>query len=578
MADELDDIRSRISIVELVGQSVNLKRTGKYFEGLCPFHDDRRPSFRLSETTGRYKCWACGEHGDIFTWVMKTQNLTFRESVEILAQRAGVILRHRKPEDVSLRQMHQAAMKEALVFFREELTRSSSARAYCEARGLGAEIVDAWELGYAPDVGSALAVHLQKKGFKLAECEKLFLVQEDGRGGYFDKFRSRLIFPIRDEKGDLVAFGGRILGDGHPKYINSSDTPLYRKSRVLYGLYKAKDVPGGKQPPVLCEGYLDVIACHAAGVKTAVASLGTALSEEHAKLLSRWSRTQSVTILYDADEAGQKAAARASDILETEGLKVRVALMPPGQDPDTLLQQAGPAAVQRAAEAGLTPTEFKIKQVEAKQQPDSEQFWDLVIEVLAECRNELEVATHLQYLAPRYPHLRDPIEAAKALGRMVRARRKPKAGPATERARPPTEIPKPKLGMKAVEATLFRALLQPDYRRAAWLMVTEPDLLLTGRAVELAQVLKQTFGETPPRGKASEWLHQLPEDAQATLADVDLAKEERFTDDLVLDSLTLLAKKREERALEQLKQDLEGDDRLRILNERLKKRHGEDRV
>lgn len=570
MSDELDEIRARIGIVELVGESVSLKRTGKNYLGLCPFHDDRRPSFNVSDQIGRYKCWSCGEAGDIFTWVMKTQNMTFPEAVEVLAKRAGVELKKRKPQDPSLRLTWQGAMTEALAFFRSQLEKSSEAQNYCERRGLTPEVLAEWEVGYAPNVDVALATHLKQRGYQLQECEKLFLVEADSSGGYFDKFRGRLIFPIRDERGELVAFGGRILGDGHPKYINSSDTPLYRKSRVLYGLNLAKHGLNEGKPPVLCEGYLDVIACHRAGVKTAVASLGTALSEDHAKLLARWSRSGSVVILYDADEAGEKAATRAAEMLTAVSLEVKVAQMPAGQDPDTLLKEAGHAAVQHVVDEGLSPTEFQLRRLDLKLKPEDEAYWVQAAEILATCPNALERAKHIQHLAPRYPALRDPIEAGRALRAMVGRHHPRPAGRPTELPQPSS---KPKLGLKAAEALIFRAFLSDQYRREAWEVIREPDLFLTGKATALAARLKQAFGDQAPQGAAAEWLHRLesPEDEQL-LTDLEFARDDRLNDEALRDTVAVLEKHREKRALEEVKQ-LDGDERLRQLQSKLKNLH-----
>ncbi|MEQ1933140.1 MAG: CHC2 zinc finger domain-containing protein, partial [Fimbriimonadaceae bacterium] len=199
MADELDDIRSRISIVDLVGQVVRLKRSGKNWTGLCPFHADKKPSFSVSDQSGYYRCWSCGESGSIFDWVMKTQNLTFGEAVKVLAEQAGVVLsKQAKPEQKEVKLGRLAAMESALKFFQTELTRSNSARDYCKNRGLDESVMATWEIGYAPDVGDAMARHLQKAGFPLDECKELFLVDQGSDGGYYDKLRGRLMFPIRD--------------------------------------------------------------------------------------------------------------------------------------------------------------------------------------------------------------------------------------------------------------------------------------------------------------------------------------------------------------------------------------------
>lgn len=415
MADELDDIRSRISIVDLVGQVVRLKRSGKNWTGLCPFHSDKKPSFSVSDQSGYYRCWSCGETGSIFDWVMKTQNLTFGEAVKVLADQAGVVLSRQqgRPEEKEVKLGRLAAMESALSFFRTELARSNMALDYCKGRGLDEAVMATWEIGYAPDVGDAMARHLQKGGFPLSECKELFLVDQGSDGSYFDKFRGRLMFPIRDERANLVAFGGRLLGDGHPKYINSGDTPLYRKSRVLYGLNVAKNDLKNDAPIVLCEGYLDVIACHRAGVTTAVASLGTAATDLQAQLIKRY--TKRAIILYDSDPAGEKAAQRASEIFGAEGLQVRVSLMPAGEDPDTLLRKAGPDAVKVAVDKGIHPVDFKLIQIQQRHNPADEAFWREAIDALTLCKNDLELRTYSQKLAPLVPDLKDPAEAARWL-------------------------------------------------------------------------------------------------------------------------------------------------------------------
>ncbi len=417
MADETREIRARIDILDLVGQRVSLKRAGKVWKGLCPFHDDRNPSFTVSQETGRYKCWSCGEGGDIFNWVMKTQNVEFREALEILARAAGVTLESRgKKQDPSQRELWHTAMNEALAFFREQFEKSEQARSYCEGRSLSKQITDDWEIGYSPDAGDLLAVRLKRKGLPLNECKPLFLVDQDTSGGYFDRFRGRLMFPIRDERGELVAFGGRLLGDGQPKYINSGDTPIYRKSRVLYGLYRARDLLQKQRMAILVEGYLDVIACHRAGLSGALASLGTSLTEEHAKLLKRW--CDEVTILYDSDEAGQKATRRAIEVLQADGLRVKVALMPPGDDPDTLLKAGGAGAVNRTIQQSVSPVEYEIHDLKRRLDPSTDLFWAEVNGALAKATN-LEFEKLAPGLAGLYPGIRDPIVAMRALRRDV---------------------------------------------------------------------------------------------------------------------------------------------------------------
>lgn len=557
MADERDEIRARINIVDLIGRDVQLKKAGKDFKGLCPFHDDKNPSFNVSPTFGTYRCWSCGEHGDIFTYVMKKRNLEFRDALELLAEEAGVSLQNRGPAvPKSERALQRAAMEEALKFFRDQLSKSASARDYLERRGIPQDVIDHWELGYAPDVGDALASHLKKAGFALPECEALFLVAKDSAGGYFDKFRGRLMFAIRDERGDLVAFGGRILSDGMPKYINSSDTPLYRKSRLLYGMLNAKDALGKEKRAVLCEGYLDVIACHRAGVTGAIASLGTALSEEQAKLLKRW--CEEVAILYDSDPAGQKAADRAIEVLQAEGLRVRVASMPVGDDPDTLLKREGPAGVQRAVTGAIRPLEHKVKRLFERSKVEDEDFWTEAAEILATATSEMELDKYIVMLAGQYPGVANPVSAQNALRRQVQAaRRRLKSGqaPSNEAKRPVAPRNASAASLHAGEMALFRGFVDEPLRKFSWERIQREDLFFTPVGQEMASAIRTAFPDGPPEGPPVAWVHKIePADLQAVLQEVQgVLRLNGLTTAFLEDSVAKLVRDVQQRLMQQLK-------------------------
>lgn len=574
MAEATDEIRSRIDIVELVGQRVALKRAGKDWKGLCPFHEDRNPSFQVSPTLGRYRCWSCGESGDVFTWVMKTQNVEFVEALRILASHAGIELpKNARMAEPSKRAQQDEAMAEALSFFRNQLARSERAREYCERRLIDADTIQLWEIGYAPEEGSALATQLRKKNHVLAECRALFLVDQDSGGGYFDRFRGRLMFPIRDEKGDLVAFGGRLLGDGHPKYVNSGDTPLFRKSRVLYGMYRAKEKIAKERKAVLTEGYLDVIACHRAGVTNAIASLGTALTEDHARVLKRW--CDGVVVLYDSDAAGQKAAERAIEVLEAEGLKVRVALMAQGDDPDTLLNREGAGAVQRAVSSGLTPTDYRLELLKKRIGVQEEDFWTEAVRVIAAAPTDREVEMHLMKLAPLHPQLRDPVAAQASLRADVMSLRRERRG-AGRAFRPQLAQHKSGLQFSQAERVIFQAFLGDDHRTRAHELLKEPDLFETRQGEQLAQTIVKTFAQSPA-GPPADWLHRLepPEQGQL-LVDLDLEARSEPITRLLLDEIAeSLRRKREMRLLRKLKGTSLDDSSKADYLERLRKLKGD---
>ncbi len=569
MADEIDEIRARINIVDLVGQSVSLKKTGNRYQGLCPFHQDHNPSFSVTPETGRYKCWSCGESGDAFNFVMKTRNIEFKEALQVLAEMAGVILKTQNPKDRTVRMTQRAAMAEGLAFFREQLSKHKEAVDYCENRGLTIEVLDQWEIGYAPDGGEALTARLRKQGFRLADCKALFLVDGSESQGFYDKFRRRLMFPIRDEKGDLVAFGGRILGDGQPKYINSSDTPLYKKGKVLYAMNIAKESMRSEREAILVEGYLDVIACHRAGVTNALASLGTALTDDHAKLLRRWCDT--VTILYDSDSAGRKAAEKNTDILKAEGLIVRIASIPEGKDPDTLLKSAGPEAVKLAAKSGLTPLEYRVHLLKQQHSYADEEFWKLAVAAIAGETDEMQRARFIDNLAPAYPKIRDAAHARMALREQVDRARKATPEYAVIGARTPSRIRPVNLSrsLTSSEVAVFGAVLSPKFRSAIWPILQNDAHFITQNGRRLAAELVKAFPNGAPSGSARQWLPETHKGVQELMAAVE--QDERIIgldENFLKDAVANLKRKLDERIVQELKEE-QGEGRLQEIMSKL---------
>lgn len=556
MTDDRDQIRARISIVDLVQERVNLKKKGKGWWGLCPFHPDKDPSMQVSEDTGGYRCWSCGARGDIFTWVMETEKVEFRDALEQLATRAGIELRKGAAAEQGRRSQYRRAMDLTVQFFTESLTKAKPILDYCERRGLTETVRQFWGLGYSPGEYE-LATFLKRSGANLAEAKELFLVDGDAQSGYFDKFRDRLMFPIRDERGQVVAFGGRIIGQGQPKYINSGDTPLFSKRKILYGLDRAKADIADQNRAVLVEGYMDVIACHRAGLTIAVASLGTALSEDQARLLRRWCKN--VTILYDSDDAGKKAASRASEILTAEGLTVKVALLPQGQDPDSLLKEVGAEAVMRAAGAGLSPVEYALDQLRAKYGTESDEFWENVFDALKLCRDNLELETQLHNLAAHYPHLRDPQAAYRSLRKMANQRLRPQNGAATQAVGAPKL---PQTPMPGAERCVLEAVLIEELRPLAWEILGEPDIFSSAKATSVQVACLETFPEDAPKGPTADWLGQLADpEARDLLADLALSRERpigviKVDEDAVTGAMKILLRKRQQVLLR--RQRLEG--------------------
>jgi DNA primase len=578
-----DEIRRRTDLAELVGQRVSLKKKGRNWTGLCPFHDDRNPSFSVTPDMGVYKCWSCGAQGDCFNWVMETQRVDFMEAMRILAQSAGIDIPEFRAGDKGENEQMELAMAEAQAFYRDELRGDKFASDYLHDRGLDQATVDFWELGYGPSAGEVLATRLKKKGFSLSLCQKLFLIDQDQSGGYYDRFRGRLMFPIRDERSKLVAFGGRIIGQGQPKYINSSDTPIYSKSRVLYGMHHAKESIAKLEEAVLVEGYMDVIACHRAGVTNAVASLGTALADEHVRLLKRWCNR--VVVLYDADAAGIKAADRAAVLLTEGGLKVKIALAPPGGDPDTLLKEKGALAVRQIVEQGMSPMEFRMVQLNNRLSPETDEYWVDVIEVLATAETPLELQKYLFPVAAKYPGIRDRQAATKALERMVaeaRRKRKANARPETSRQEIIPENFEPKKPMPQVsdlmgaEKVIFMSLFTSGLREKAWPFASHEPLMKSPVGRQIALALK-TIKKVPKLG--TEWVYQVTdEEAQSVLIELGIGDLEPIEIVVLEDAVERLSKDLETRQArsdaEKALEDGADDEALRSINMRLSKLKG----
>jgi DNA primase len=510
VADERELIRSRVNIVDLVQQRVPLKKTGKTWKGLCPFHDDRNPSFTVSPDTGRYRCWSCGAAGDAFNWVMETQKLDFREAMKVLAEAAGVTLTAYEKGDVDRRKEQLDIMAAAQAIFREQLAKSEEAVAYCNDRKLTAEVRDAWGLGYAPHVGGLMTMELKKRGISLTEAKELFLVERDDSGGFYDKFRSRLMIPIYDERGHLVAYGGRIIGAGQPKYINSSDTPLFSKSHLLYGLNRAKETMAKTGRGVLVEGFMDVIACHRAGVTNAVASLGTSLTEDQVKILKRW--CTEVVILYDRDGAGQKAAEKATEMLMLAGVKARIALPPQGEDPDSLLNKEGPHAVERIIETAVDPIDHRLTLIRERFKPTDDEYWVQAVAALALAENALELERRLVPLAAEYPGMSDKASAQNALRRMVGSARKGHRGGQTVET--PRVMRQPKLS--GLERVVLAALLGEELRAEAWPMLEPLRQFSRSDGARAAAAALLSLGKCPSGGVGT-WIDRLGDEESKTL-------------------------------------------------------------
>ena len=357
------EITERLDIVDIVGETVKLSRKGNRYWGLCPFHAEKTPSFSVTPERNMFYCFGCHAGGDIFSFVMKRDGVDFKEALEILAARAGIqLVSASSSRDQEHRKKAIEVNQAAAEFYHQILLsqQGSGAMNYLEKRGIKPETVSTYKLGYAPEQWNTLEEYLLKKGFS-QEYVKLsgLIKRNENRNSYYDLFRKRLMFPIFQYNGDILGFGGRILDDTLPKYINTPETELYSKRQVLYGLYQARQAIRSTNQAVLLEGYMDCIKLQQAGINNCVASLGTALTKEQANLLSRY--TENVLILYDGDEAGQRETMRAIDILIEEALNVQVVTLPAGKDPDEFLEINGKEEfLQYIQNNKLSYIEFKI--------------------------------------------------------------------------------------------------------------------------------------------------------------------------------------------------------------------------
>ncbi len=364
--DALREIRARIDIASLIGQYVALRKRGNDLVGLCPFHAEKTPSLHVHPDRGFFKCFGCGAGGDAITFVQRIENAPFGDVVRSLAAKAGIELEPETPRAARARSEREAiyeANRIAAGYFARMLATESgaAARAYCEARGLLPATIERFALGYAPDTWGGLVNELSRNGVDLALAANAGLVKS-GQRGYYDFYRNRLMVPTYSTTGEVIAFGGRAIGDAEPKYLNTSTTPAYTKGHHLYALNLARRAAQSDRTIVVVEGYLDCIALHQAGFENAVASLGTSFTEEQAAELRKYA--EYVYLCFDGDAAGSAAATKAVDVasnkIEHAGSSVRIVLLPPGEDPDSYVRTHGAQAFRSLLESAKSAIAFKI--------------------------------------------------------------------------------------------------------------------------------------------------------------------------------------------------------------------------
>jgi DNA primase len=564
--DKIEEVRSRADIVEIVGAHVRLRRTGRNFTGLCPFHQEKTPSFSVNAERGFFHCFGCGAGGTVFNFIMKMEGLTFPEAVRQVAQRYGIEI----PESenaggpsASERDGLYRANQFAADFFERALWKSDEgarARAYLEARGITAATARAFKIGFTPEQPVWLARALEKRG--LADSGlKLGLLKRDPAGAH-DMFRARVMFPIRDVQGRVIAFGGRVLDDRQPKYLNSPESPLYSKTRTLYGLYEARQAITAKDRAILVEGYVDAIMLAQAGFKEVVAGCGTALTVEQLRMLSR--HTRNVLACFDGDNAGRKASLRALEIFLQAGLLGRGIFIPAGFDPDTFIREHGAESFALLADSAELLIDYFL-QAQAEEAGRS---------VAARAQAAERVAAVLRMVTNNFEFDMLARKAAPLLGvgeeLLRREARRPAATYARAPIAPPVVTAKPlraDAGSRAEIGLIAIALLHPQLRAEIAASGAEQNYI----DPDLAQALMEVCTRDEPHqalvGWSAERLTMEQQSAIAAMAIGDFVENRDQARALAGDYLMALARRRREREVESLRRSArasadsrEGDD------------------
>jgi DNA primase len=460
-SDVKEEIRTRVDLVELAGQQVALKKTGRYYKGLCPFHQEKTPSFHVDREKGLWHCFGCGAGGDAFDFVMRISNLSFGESVEVLAGRAGIKLERTPDEDrrASERDRLYRALDAAAVWYREQLhhpDKGKVAREYLKRRGVDERTAERFRLGYAPQAWDELLKSLSRKGYAPSLLERGGLVNPRPSGdGQYDLLRHRLIFPIVDLQDRPVAFGGRALDQAEPKYLNTKETSVFNKGRTLYGLNLARETIRHDDEMIVVEGNMDALTCHQFGITSAVASLGTALTLDQVMLMKRFAAK--AVLVYDADASGLRAMERAMGLFEEAELPVRVVVLPSG-DPDTFVRESGAEAFRALVERALPVFEYQLTMAISRHDPKSVegkvQIAEELIPILAAVRNPIRQAEYIRGVAERLDLREDAVR--QRLRGAVRTQR-----PADET--PPVTGPN-RARQEAERLLLHLMVLEPDLR------------------------------------------------------------------------------------------------------------------
>ena len=573
--DKIDEVRERTDIVELVSRYVSLKRSGANHLGLCPFHSEKTPSFSVNAARQFFHCFGCGVGGDVFAFLMRIEGLAFPDAVRQLAGSAGVDLEERTatPEEERRREERERFLRinelTADYFHRQlmDAPEGEPARRYLRQRGYGRTTAVHFQIGYASERWEDLRDYLCEQGSRLEDIRTLGLIRpgRDERGDY-DLFRGRLMFPVQDTYGRIVAFAGRVLGDTQPKYINSPESPVYHKSGVLFGLYQARQAMRRQREVLLVEGYFDQLALVRAGFPQAVATCGTALTTEHAALLKRY--VEQVVLLFDQDAAGQKATFKAMDVLQREGLQAAVIALPVGADPDSFLREQGADALRSRLGQARSAMDLFIdtrldeagEVIERRARAAEE-----IIAQIAVIDSAFERDLYLQELARR-----SGIDPAELKARLARVRRKRGTShamtspvpeqyeyPVPREISPRGPVQAPASGCKRSEETLLCLLWHRLLSVEAFRQAGGPELFSHPAAIALANALlgalETTDSEQPPEPGG---LEAAPAELLAQIRARDTAAFREAPEQIALDCMADLSRGLLKRRAETLMREL----------------------
>lgn len=558
LRDPVEEVRERTDLVEIISRHVALRKSGRALVGLCPFHNERTPSFHVNPERQRWKCFGCGEGGDVFSFVCRIDSISFREALEQLARKTGVELprTEQSARVYSEKERLLRANSAACDFFRSSLRKSSKALEYIDKRGLGEATIEKYRLGYAPDSWDEMVDHLVRLRIDTRDAVDAGLIIARERGsGFYDRFRDRLMFPILDASDRVIAFGGRTLGDDPAKYLNSPETPLFAKNRTLYGLSFARRAIASEDRVIVVEGYMDAIASQEAGFENTVATMGTALTEEHVNIIARF--TKNVVLAFDADSAGMAAALRSSPVFERAGFAIRILTMPRGEDPDSLLRGGDSARFAALVENALPVADYRVSLALSRHDLSSDEGKSAALReaatVLSSLDSVVERERLIRHLAKYHPnfstgtalaedHIRS--EVARARSRMARSAQGALGGNQPRQA----EAPKPSL-------------------------IEQSERLLLGAIIVHGADASKVFAELPPKEFTEEASRQLAEAASDLYAELGTVEQSKLSqavagtpaEDLLTDLLVMVDESEFNHPIDELV--------LTINNERKKQRH-----